>query len=54
MGCWPRTTRWKTGTKKTRVIKREVPKDSFFRFFSPPKAPEEDEDDEEVGKSTNA
>ena len=47
------------GTKKTRVVKREVPKDSFFRFFEPPKMPQRhehaegeehdhDEEDEEV------
>jgi len=40
-------------SKKTRVVKREVPTDSFFRFFSPPKMPtrnegeEEDEEEEE-------
>lgn len=47
------------GTKKTRVVKREVPKDSFFRFFDPPKMPQRhehaegeehdhDEEDDEV------
>lgn len=43
------------GSKKTRIVKREVPTESFFRFFSPPKMPthgdegegEEDEEDEE-------
>ncbi|KAH7318782.1 hypothetical protein B0I35DRAFT_479256 [Stachybotrys elegans] len=36
-------------TKQTRIVKKTVPTESFFRFFSPPKAPsEEDEEDEEV------
>jgi len=34
-------------TKQTRVVKRTVPTDSFFNFFSPPKPPVDfDEDDE--------
>ena len=33
------------GTNKTRVVKRAVPTESFFNFFSPPQI---DEDDEEV------
>ena len=32
-------------TKQTRVVKKTVPTDSFFTFFSPPKAPEDDDDD---------
>ncbi|KAK8199443.1 putative nucleosome assembly protein Nap1 [Phyllosticta capitalensis] len=32
-------------TKQTRVVKKTVPTESFFNFFSPPKAPS-DEDDE--------
>ena len=32
-------------TKQTRVIKKTVPTDSFFNFFNPPKAPEEEDDD---------
>lgn len=35
------------GSKKTRVVKREVPTESFFRFFSPPKMPTQGGDDEE-------
>ncbi|KAI9850693.1 MAG: hypothetical protein M1838_005257 [Thelocarpon superellum] len=31
-------------TKQTRVVKKTVPTESFFNFFSPPKAPTEDED----------
>jgi len=35
-------------TKQTRVVKRTVPTESFFNFFTPPKPPTEfDEDDEE-------
>ncbi|KAF2086885.1 nucleosome assembly protein [Saccharata proteae CBS 121410] len=33
-------------TKQTRVVKKTVPTESFFNFFSPPKAPSEE--DEEV------
>ncbi|KIX94223.1 uncharacterized protein Z520_09933 [Fonsecaea multimorphosa CBS 102226] len=32
-------------TKQTRVIKKTVPTESFFNFFSPPAAPTEDEED---------
>ncbi|KAI9721464.1 MAG: hypothetical protein M1812_002226 [Candelaria pacifica] len=32
-------------TKQTRVVKKTVPTDSFFNFFSPPKTPTEDSDD---------
>lgn len=32
-------------TKQTRIVKKTVPTESFFNFFSPPKAPTEDEDD---------
>lgn len=31
-------------TKQTRVVKKTVPTDSFFNFFSPPKAPTDDDD----------
>jgi nucleosome assembly protein 1-like 1 len=30
---------------KTRIVKKTVPTESFFNFFSPPKAPSEDDDD---------
>ncbi|CAD6439653.1 1b5c7c4f-d892-4209-af1d-2ca0ba4437e5 [Sclerotinia trifoliorum] len=33
-------------TKQTRVVKKTVPTESFFNFFSPPKAPTEDDDDD--------
>ncbi|KAI8918534.1 hypothetical protein DFJ77DRAFT_455955 [Powellomyces hirtus] len=38
------------GTNKVRVVKKTVPAETFFHFFNPPKAPEEDEDadDEEL------
>ncbi|CEP16221.1 hypothetical protein [Parasitella parasitica] len=38
------------GTNKTRVVKRTVPSNSFFYFFSPPAIPDPDEeiDDEEA------
>jgi len=32
-------------TKQTRVIKKTVPQESFFNFFSPPKAPSDEDDD---------
>jgi nucleosome assembly protein 1-like 1 len=32
-------------TKQTRVVKKTVPTESFFNFFSPPKPPSEDDDD---------
>lgn len=32
-------------TKQTRVVKVTVPTESFFNFFSPPKAPSDDDDD---------
>lgn len=32
-------------TKQTRIVKKTVPTESFFNFFSPPKAPTEDDDD---------
>ncbi|KAF9939634.1 hypothetical protein BGZ67_009109 [Mortierella alpina] len=35
------------GTNKTRVVKKTVPAETFFSFFTPPVAPE-DEDDEDV------
>ncbi|EHL01698.1 NAP-like protein [Glarea lozoyensis ATCC 20868] len=33
-------------TKQTRVVKKTVPTESFFNFFSPPKAPTEEDDDD--------
>jgi len=33
-------------TKQTRVVKKTVPTESFFNFFSPPKAPTDEDDDE--------
>jgi len=49
----PPTSEWKTlankdppiATKQTRIVKKTVPTESFFNFFSPPKAPIEDDDD---------
>lgn len=32
-------------TKQTRIVKKTVPTDSFFNFFSPPEPPAEDDDD---------
>lgn len=32
-------------TKQTRIVKKTVPTESFFNFFSPPKAPSDDDDD---------
>ncbi|KAJ2900186.1 nucleosome assembly protein [Zalerion maritima] len=32
-------------TKQTRIVKKTVPTESFFNFFSPPKVPTDDEDD---------
>lgn len=34
-----------TDTKQTRVVKKTVPTDSFFNFFSPPKAPTDEDED---------
>lgn len=34
-----------TDTKQTRIVKKTVPTESFFNFFSPPKAPTEDDED---------
>jgi len=31
-------------TKQTRIVKKTVPTESFFNFFSPPKVPEGDDD----------
>ncbi|KAI8367587.1 uncharacterized protein BYT42DRAFT_504411, partial [Radiomyces spectabilis] len=43
------------GTNKTRVVKRTVPADSFFTFFSPPAFPDEDEEiDEEEAEGLDA
>ncbi|KAJ9157101.1 NAP-domain-containing protein [Coniochaeta hoffmannii] len=33
-------------TKQTRIVKKTVPTESFFNFFSPPKAPTEEDDDD--------
>merc|ERR1711977_702103 len=33
-------------TKQTRVVKKTVPTESFFNFFSPPLAPTEEDDDD--------
>jgi len=33
-------------TKQTRVVKKTVPTESFFNFFSPPKVPRDEDDDE--------
>lgn len=32
-------------TKQTRIVKKTVPTDSFFNFFSPPKPPTDEDDD---------
>ncbi|KAI9024440.1 hypothetical protein CLU79DRAFT_747188 [Phycomyces nitens] len=43
------------GTNKTRVVKRTVPTDSFFSFFSPPAFPEDAEElDEEEAEGLDA
>ncbi|KAF2095162.1 NAP-domain-containing protein [Rhizodiscina lignyota] len=34
-------------TKQTRIVKKTVPTESFFNFFSPPKPPAEDDDEAE-------
>ena len=34
-------------SQKVRVVKRTVPQESFFNFFTPPQLPEEDDDEEE-------
>jgi nucleosome assembly protein 1-like 1 len=35
-------------TKQTRIVKKTVPTESFFNFFSPPKAPTTDEEEEDA------
>ncbi|KAI0398240.1 nucleosome assembly protein [Xylariaceae sp. FL0594] len=35
-------------TKQTRIVKKTVPTESFFNFFSPPKAPTEDDEDDDA------
>ncbi|KFH64696.1 nucleosome assembly protein 1-like 1 [Podila verticillata NRRL 6337] len=35
------------GTNKTRVVKKTVPAETFFSFFTPPVAPEDDDEDVE-------
>ncbi|KAG0166619.1 hypothetical protein DFQ28_003032 [Apophysomyces sp. BC1034] len=43
------------GTNKTRVVKRTVPADTFFNFFSPPAFPDDDEElDEEDAEGLDA
>jgi nucleosome assembly protein 1-like 1 len=42
---WSRLTRT-LDTKQTRIVKKTVPTESFFNFFSPPKAPTDDDDDD--------
>jgi len=43
------------GTNKTRVVKRTVPAESFFNFFSPPVIPEDSEElDEEEAEGLDA
>ncbi|KAI8984456.1 hypothetical protein BDF20DRAFT_905355 [Mycotypha africana] len=43
------------GTNKTRVVKRTVPSNSFFYFFSPPVIPDENEEiDEEEAEGLDA
>ena len=45
----------KIGTNKTRVVKRTVPADTFFTFFSPPVFPGENEElDEEEAEGLDA
>ncbi|KAH6595187.1 hypothetical protein BASA50_005980 [Batrachochytrium salamandrivorans] len=34
-------------TNKTRTVKKTIPKETFFSFFTPPTPPEEDEEDED-------
>jgi nucleosome assembly protein 1-like 1 len=34
-------------TKQTRIVKKSVPTESFFNFFSPPQPPKEDDDEDE-------
>ncbi|KAF8947531.1 hypothetical protein BGZ47_008796 [Haplosporangium gracile] len=36
------------GTNKTRVVKKTVPAETFFSFFTPPVAPEDEDDEEEM------
>lgn len=36
---------FRTDTKQTRIVKKTVPCESFFNFFSPPKAPDDDDED---------
>lgn len=40
------TKRNPSDTKQTRVVKKTVPTESFFNFFSPPKAPTDEDDDD--------
>jgi nucleosome assembly protein 1-like 1 len=44
---WSEILTYVADTKQTRIIKKTVPKDSFFNFFSPPVPPKEGEDLEE-------
>jgi nucleosome assembly protein 1-like 1 len=43
--CWIALTNV-SDTKQTRVVKKTVPTESFFNFFSPPKAPTDEDDDD--------
>jgi len=43
--CWVALTNV-SDTKQTRVVKKTVPTESFFNFFSPPKAPTDEDDDD--------
>jgi nucleosome assembly protein 1-like 1 len=36
-------------TKQTRIVKRAIPVESFFNFFAPPKAPSEEDEDDDIG-----
>jgi len=40
------TTNFNLDTKQTRIVKKTVPTESFFNFFSPPKAPTDDDDED--------
>ncbi|KAF9412083.1 hypothetical protein BGZ94_001151 [Podila epigama] len=46
------------GTNKTRVVKKTVPAETFFSFFTPPVAPEDDDDeieeDEDIDEKLEA
>jgi len=46
--CWRYFANIQIDTKQTRIVKKTVPTESFFNFFSPPKAPTEDDDDDDA------